>query len=203
VQHLGVNVDSLALNLVGPSTVVADAGNDSTDVTAGHADRLAIVKRLNGSEELDILLGDVGKLEHQIGTSVGGDIHAPCSVESLAGGRDGEINILLGTLADLADNLLGGGVDDIELLLVDALDPLAVNVARAREVSVWFSGSSQLVGKGKRNSQANGLLVVTRNGSVEGDAESHDGQSVTKLGNRGVSSSGMVKKQVTEDVSKW
>lgn len=129
VQHAGVDVDGLALDLVGPSTVVANAGDDGPDVSAGIGDGLAIVKRLNSGEKLGVLLDDVGKLEHEVGPGVGGDVQAPCGVERLAGGRDGKIDILLGAFADLADDLLGGRVDDIELLLINALDPLAIDVA--------------------------------------------------------------------------
>lgn len=51
----------------------------------------------------------------------------PCTVEGLAGGRDGDVDVLLCGLADGCDDLLGGGVDDLELLLVDTLNPLIVN----------------------------------------------------------------------------
>ncbi|KAJ3486862.1 hypothetical protein NLG97_g6532 [Lecanicillium saksenae] len=39
----------------------------------------------------------------------------------------GEVDILLVTLADGGDDLLGGGVDDFKLLLVDTLNPLVVD----------------------------------------------------------------------------
>lgn len=51
----------------------------------------------------------------------------PGCVESLAGSRDGGIDILLSSLADRSDDLFGGGVDDLELLLVNTLDPFVVD----------------------------------------------------------------------------
>lgn len=140
MHHAGVNVDSLALDLVGPSTVVADASDDSTDITAGHRDGLAIVKGLDGGEEINVLLSDVGKLQHKVGARVGRDVGAPCGVEGLAGGSNGKIDILLSALADLADDLLGGRVNDVELLLVDTLNPLAVDVAGRNSVSILIHG---------------------------------------------------------------
>lgn len=126
VEHVGGNVESLSLNLVGPATVVADASNNSADITSGHGDGLAVVQRLDSGEKVEVLLGEIGELEHQAATLAGSNL-SPCCVESLAGSGNGQIDILLGTFADRGDDLLGGGVDDLELLLVDTLDPLVVN----------------------------------------------------------------------------
>jgi hypothetical protein len=54
---------------------------------------------------------------------------SPLTLESLAGSTDSQVDILLGTFADGADDLLGGGVDNLELLLVDTLNPLAIDEA--------------------------------------------------------------------------
>jgi hypothetical protein len=88
VEHVGGNVNGLASDLVGPSTVVAEAGNDGTDVAAGHGDGLAVVEGLDSSEEVEVGLGEVGKLKQQLAAGVGGRL-APCGVEGLAGGGDG------------------------------------------------------------------------------------------------------------------
>lgn len=173
VHHAGVDIDGLALDLVGPSTVVADAANDGANITAGHVDGLAVVERLDSSEKLGVLLSDVGKLEHQVGTGVWCGVDAPCGVESLASSGDCEIDILLGTLADLGDDLLGGGVNDVELLLVDTLDPLVVDETADRKETSQRQVSA--VWK-LRNLQANRLLVVASDWRLEGDGESHDGR---------------------------
>lgn len=99
VEHVGGNVDGLALNLVGPATVVTDAGGNGADIALGHGDGLAVVKGLDGGEQVEVLLDKVGELEKQAAALRGSDL-APCGLESLAGGGDGEIDILLGGLTD-------------------------------------------------------------------------------------------------------
>lgn len=126
VEGIGGDIDGLALNLVGPTAVVADGANDSANIAAGHGDGLAIVERLNGGEEVEVLLDQVGKLEEVDATLLGSGL-APDTVESLAGGGDSKIDILLGGLVDGADDLLGSGVDDLEGLLLDTLDELVVD----------------------------------------------------------------------------
>lgn len=117
----------LALDLIGPTTIVPYGTNDGTKITTGHVDGLAIVEGLDGGQEICVLLQKVGQLQ-QHATSLVGCCLLPWALECLASSGNGDIYIFLGGLVDLADDLLGGGVDDIELLLVDALDPLAVNV---------------------------------------------------------------------------
>lgn len=126
VEHVGGNVKGLSLNLVGPATVVSDASNNSADIASGHGDGLAVVQRLDSGEKVEVLLGEISELEHQAATLARSDL-SPCCVESLAGSGNGKIDILLGTFADRGDDLLGGGVDDLKLLLVDTLNPLVVN----------------------------------------------------------------------------
>lgn len=128
VEHVGGNVDGLALDLVGPTGVVSQAANDGTDITAGVVDGLSVVERLNSGEELLVLLGEVGKLQH-VGTSLLGSSLLPFALEGLSGSGDSKVDILLGTLADGGDGLFGGGVDDLELLLVNTLNPLASDEA--------------------------------------------------------------------------
>jgi hypothetical protein len=128
VKHVRGNINSLALNLVGPAAVVAEALDNAADVALGHGDGLAVVEGLDGGEELEVLLDEVGELEDHDGAGVGSDL-APGALEGLAGGLDGGVDILLGGLADRGDDLLGGGIDGLELLLLGTLDPLVVDEA--------------------------------------------------------------------------
>lgn len=73
-----------------------------------------------------VLLNEVGEL-CQVPASLLGCGVTPFSLESLAGGGYGDIYILLGSFVDVADNLLGGGVDDLEGLLVNTFDPFVVD----------------------------------------------------------------------------
>lgn len=128
VEHVGSNVDGLSLDLVGPTGVVSQAANDGSDIAAGAGNRLAIVEGLNSGEEVQVLLSKIGELQH-VSTSLLGSGLLPGALEGLSGSGDSKVDILLGTLADGGDGLLGGGVDDLELLLVNTLNPLAVDEA--------------------------------------------------------------------------
>lgn len=127
VEHVGLNINGLSGNLVGPAGVVPQAANDGTDISSSVANGLAVVERLDSSEKLRVLLGEVGKSVQQNRSLVRSN-GLPGGPESLAGGNNGEINILLGGLADGGNDLLSRGVDDLELLLVHTLNPLAVDV---------------------------------------------------------------------------
>jgi hypothetical protein len=128
VEHIGSNINCLALDLVGPTTVVSEAANNGTDIATGVGDGLSVVERLNSGEEVEVLLGEVGKLEEEVASGLGSSL-PPLAVEGLAGSSDSQVDILLGTLTDGGDDLLSGGVDNLELSLVDTLNPLAVDEA--------------------------------------------------------------------------
>lgn len=121
-----VGIDNLALDLVGPASVVSQASSDHTNITLGHTKSLAIVERLNSSDEVQVLLNQIGELNQQL-ASVLWCLLSPCSLECLAGSSYCNIDILLGGLGDRADNFLGGGVDGLECLSVDALNPFVVD----------------------------------------------------------------------------
>lgn len=126
VEGVGGDINGLALDLVGPTAVVADSADDGANIATGHGDGLAIVERLDSGKEVEVLLEQVGELEEVDATLLGSDI-APDTLESLAGSGDSDIDILLGGLVDGADDLLGSGVNDLEGLLVDTLDELVVD----------------------------------------------------------------------------
>lgn len=127
VDHVvGVNVNSLAVNLVGPATIVSDACADKLEFSSGQGDGLAVVVTLNGSELLGISVNQVGKLQQHATTVDGGSL-PPCCVESLASSDNSDVDVLLGSFADRGDDLLSRGVDNLELLLVNTLNELAVD----------------------------------------------------------------------------
>lgn len=68
---------------------------------------------------------------------------------------------------DLADDLLVARVDDVKLLLVDALDPLAVNVSGQEGSSVCVYCDVEVYGRDARDLQSCGLLVCARDGRLE------------------------------------
>lgn len=130
-ECVGVDIDGLALDLVGPAGVVTKGVDGHGHVAAGHGDGLAVVERLDGGQEVEVLLGDVGELVQHGAALFRGD-PAPLALEGLAGGSDGDVDILLGGLGDGADDLLGRGVDDLKGLLVDTVNPLVVDEAGGR-----------------------------------------------------------------------
>lgn len=133
-EGLWVGVDGLALDLVGPATVVPQAAGGSSHIALGHGDGLSVVQRLDGSQLVEVGLHQLGQLDEQLATGLGGGV-PPLAIEGLPRSGDGNVDILLGGLGDGADDLLGGGVDDLEGLLVYALDVLIVDEAVKRRVS--------------------------------------------------------------------
>lgn len=121
-----VGVDNLALDLVGPASVVSQASSDHTNITLGHTKSLAIIERLNSSDKIQVLLDQIGELNQQL-ASVLWCLLSPGSLECLAGGSYCNIDILLGGLGDGADNFLSSGVDGLESLSVDTLNPFVVD----------------------------------------------------------------------------
>lgn len=61
-KSLRVGVNGLAVDLVGPSGVVADTANSHTQVHLGHGEGLAVVQGLDGRDRLNVPLNQVGKL---------------------------------------------------------------------------------------------------------------------------------------------
>lgn len=123
---IGVGVHNLTLDLVCPTSVVSQAAGSSSDITLGHAEGLSVVQRLNSGEEVGVLVEEVGKLVKELATVTGGNL-PPHFLEALAGSCYCDVDILLSGLLNLADDLLVGGVDDIELLAVDGIDELSVD----------------------------------------------------------------------------
>jgi hypothetical protein len=128
VEHVGVNINRLALDLVCPTAVISYAADDGINVTTGHADGLAVVERLYSCEKLLVLVEEVCELEQVDAALLWGGC-APCGLEGLPGSGDGDVDILLSGFRDGADNLLRGGINDLEGLLVDRLDPFIVDEA--------------------------------------------------------------------------
>ena len=126
VEGVGGGVDDLALNLVGPAAVVAESANAHGDVDLGHADGLAVVEGFDRGEEIGVLFKQAGELVQELATVFRGFL-PPRALESLAGGGNGDVDILLGGLVDGADDLLGGGVDGLESLAIDTFYELVVD----------------------------------------------------------------------------
>lgn len=125
-EGLGVGVNSLTVDLVGPAGVVTDAAQSIGQVDLGHGEGLAVVEGLNGGDSINVALNQVGQLVQETAT-VGGGNPAPFTLVGLAGGGHSDVDILLVGLVDGGDNLLVGGVDGLEGLALGTLDKFVVD----------------------------------------------------------------------------
>ena len=169
VECVGCCVDNLALNLVGPTSVVPQTSSSSSYIDVlGHGEGLAVVEGLDSGEKIGILEEQVGKLDKKL-SAVLGCLLPPGPVEGLAGRLDGDVNILLAGLLDLCDNLFCGRVDNVESLAINRLDELVVDEAVAcvsRRNKQWCS-RLRASEAGGANLQTSGLVVLARLGSLE------------------------------------
>lgn len=125
-KGIGVGVNGLAVDLVGPSGVVADAANGVTHVNLGYVESLAVVSGLQSSQVVNVPLHQVGQLGQQA-AALGGDHLAPGALESLTGRGDSSVNILLGSLVNGGDGLFGGRVGGLEGLALSTFDVFVVD----------------------------------------------------------------------------
>lgn len=134
-KGVGVCVDNLALNLVGPTAIISQAASYHTDIDLGHSNGLSVVERLNGGQKIGVFLDQVGEVDQQLATVLGG-LLSPCGLKCLSCGSYRNIDILLCGLVDGADNFFSGGVDGLEGLAVDTLHPLVVDEPAQSNLSV-------------------------------------------------------------------
>ena len=166
VEGVGCGVDDLALDLVGPAAVVSQAADTHADVDLGHVGGLAIVESLNGGEELSVLLEEVGERAKQLATVLWSHL-SPWAIESLACCGDGNVDILLGGLRNLAGHALVCWVVDLELLALYTLHELVVDEPGDCELYSWFATvindplTSQLAARTCRQSASQAELRET------------------------------------------
>jgi hypothetical protein len=139
VEHVRGDIDSRTLDLVGPASIIPDAGSNGANISLCQGDGLAIVERLNGGEEFEVLLDELGQLEH-VSTALSRGHLLPRALKGLARSGDSNVDILFVGLVYGADHLLGRGVDDLKGLLVDALYKFIIDEAVRRRSSQQSSG---------------------------------------------------------------
>jgi len=107
------HLDSLAVDLVRPSTVIPEGGGALSHVESlSSAERLSVVEGLDGRENVSVSLDQFGDLDKDLSSLESGSVQSPSSVESLAGGFDGDFDVGLDTLGNGGEDFAGGGVDD-------------------------------------------------------------------------------------------
>jgi len=107
-------LDDLALNLVGPTTVVSEDGGRLGDIEAlGSRERLTVVESLDTGKDVQISLDELGDLGENSSSLEPWGVVAPDSVECLSGNLDGDIDISGESLWNGGQVLSRGWVDDV------------------------------------------------------------------------------------------
>lgn len=132
-EGLGVGVNRLTVDLVGPAGVVTDTAQSVGQVDLGHGEGLAVVEGLNGGDRVNVALNQVGQLVQETAT-VGGGNPTPFALVGLAGSGHSNVDILLVGLVDGSDDLLVGGVNGLEGLALGTLDIFIVDEPVGQEV---------------------------------------------------------------------
>ena len=157
-EGICVCVDDLALNLIGPAAVVSKASSDIGNIDLCHSKGLSVVERLNRREKIEILLDQFRELDEEPATLLWRLLPPYCLV-ALAGSSYGDINILLRGFGDGTDDFFGTGVESLEGLSVDALNPLVVNEPEGL-VGVGKGERAKRHQNGVRDLQSGGLSVL-------------------------------------------
>lgn len=107
---------------------VAEGVGDAVDVDAPLFQGLARVPALQQAEFLAVADEEVGDAAQQGGAVGDGGVRPGALVEGAAGGRDGEVRVLLVTLRDHGERLGIGGVEDLARRAGERRAPLAAHV---------------------------------------------------------------------------
>ena len=88
---------------------------------------------------VNVCLDELSKADEKLSALKAWHLLAPDSLEGLAGGSDGNVNVLGGCLGDLGNLLASGRVDGAKGLAILCSDPF-VAVRRRREEGTRLSG---------------------------------------------------------------
>lgn len=156
VKHIRRNINSLPINLIRPAGIIPQTRNHIPHIRSRSRNALPVIQALHSSQQLRVLLSQVGELVEQDAALLRDGFAPGC--EGGAGGVDGEVDVFGGAFADGGYEGFGGGVVDFEALFVDAFDPLVVDEA---------GGVSGEVKGGEGGLQADGLGVGPGEGGLE------------------------------------
>ena len=119
--------DRLPVELVCKTGIIPQTSHRVRHVRLfGNPDALAPIQRLDRGDLVLIPLNQVGKLEQQRLAIGPGDIQAPGGFKCLAGGFDGSVHVVLGSVGDIDEGLASGWVDGGECFRVGRDDPLVI-----------------------------------------------------------------------------
>mmetsp|Transcript_34092 Transcript_34092/g.61455 ORF Transcript_34092/g.61455 Transcript_34092/m.61455 type:complete len:545 (-) Transcript_34092:51-1685(-) len=142
VGHVrAVDGDGLAVDLVGPSGVVAEVVNGERHIgDARDVEGLAVVESLEASERLSVGLQGVGELVDETTALFAGHPWPGALIEGLAGGLDGQVDVSRVTLRDTEDLFAIAGVLHAHGLAGLGVNPLVVDEELVGEVASKLDG---------------------------------------------------------------
>ena len=133
--------DGLAVILVGPAGVIAIRFDGEGKVGVERiAVGFAVVERFQSGQLRAMLFDKVGELVEQPAALGGAGLGPGAFLERLASGFDGEIDVGLIALGDLADGLAGGGIEGGEGFAGNAVEPFAADEQRL-VLDLWRLGA--------------------------------------------------------------
>lgn len=162
VQVIWHSIDDLALDLVGPATVVPQTACGHADIDLSHRDSLAVVQRFNGSQLISVRFNELRELHEPLAALLRCDLMSPRALKGLARGLDSKVDVLFGGFMQAADDALIGRVDGLEGLAIYTFDPFVVDEPEDQ-------GQFTLSSTSRRNwgcLQASGLLMFAKVGCV-------------------------------------
>src|SRR5690606_15191354 len=128
-------------DLAGPAGHVAEVRRGARHVDhTGHALGLAHVDRLELGEFVCMRFDQVGDLVHDLFALDRRKVAPAAVIERGTGGSHGAIDVLVGRLDELRDDLARRGILDVDRLAARAVDPLAVDVELRLAVERLFHG---------------------------------------------------------------
>lgn len=126
IEGIGIAVDHLALDLVGPPGIIPDAPCGRGDVPLGHTEGFAIIKRFDRRKLFQVLFQQIGELGEVFATIPRSDLF-PGTFKGLSCGLDGDIDIFLSRFVDGDYWLFGRRIDSIECFAIDSFDEFVVD----------------------------------------------------------------------------
>lgn len=172
-KRLRVGINGLAVNLIGPATVVAKTAGGASNVDLSHGEGLAVVKGFDSSKDVAITLKEVGQLGEHAAT-FGGSHLPPLALEGSTGRLDSIFDIILVGLLDGYNRLLVGGVDSLESAATLSLNELIVDepkrqsyVSKKSPTNSGYSGESGITYRPKGCSYlAEGVSMVVKRSAM-------------------------------------
>ncbi|KAH3660227.1 hypothetical protein OGAPHI_007432 [Ogataea philodendri] len=125
------SVNVLTGQLVCPTSTRSDVVDDQSNVSLSQLQGLTVVKRLDSSQGLLVLLQELSKVVQSLTTNGRVDL-TPAALKSSLSSIHGVVNVLLAGLVDLANFLFGRRVDNLKGLVLPGRNKFIVDEQTSR-----------------------------------------------------------------------